>query len=609
MDERRQLRRRIDKAEDDDGAEVTGANYDTAAMAMMILSTDLARHRSTFSVDGSDGINDNQCDGSESTSSSSSSSSVKSSDTDTSEDESEHSSNRSRNDDGLSEYERLRLENIERNHQRLASLGLLRTEDDKSRKKNAGAEFASNSSRKRTLAPPPRRSLPHRRCSKHKHHDNDSNDDHGDDDDENEESSLMPSPVPIKRALRPQSHQRSLDEYHLKEYMRTRRIRRGRPRREEYEYKCEEKCATCGGGWIFDNGRRYDGNNDIVNDFDGNNFRRDDAKKDEHNVVDENDDPEDIEDRTRLIRCKDCRGAFHLECMLIHGKENCESAMETICRHDAAEDDRITSMVEPSTMMTRDPKRCYQCEVKRQNEGQLLQTKNHRPFNLATTCALTLHDATIGNRMVVVRVSNAQVLLEANVEGRDIACIVTLHGRLSSKCGRSLENAEEEDGSIPRNKAHEIQLHIDKAQSNSANARIQTTSCIALRNYLISECFTSTVARLGGIRMLLNSLRCHLDRPNIQAEAICTLTEIHRECPRLIDGEMIRWGGCLDLAKLAMERHPFHAKVQLMACRMFRALSHDANCCSKLKSKKVVSAVVDSIRRNPRKRDVTVEGR
>jgi hypothetical protein len=68
-------------------------------------------------------------------------------------------------------------------------------------------------------------------------------------------------------------------------------------------------------------------------------------------------------------------------------------------------------------------------------------------------------------------------------------------------------------------------------------------------------------------------------------------------------------GGCLDLAILAMERHPYHAKVQQMACRIFRALSHDTKCCSKLKSKKVVSAVVDSIRRNPKKRDVMEEGR
>ena len=29
----------------------------------------------------------------------------------------------------------------------------------------------------------------------------------------------------------------------------------------------------------------------------------------------------DIEECTRLIRCKDCRGAFHLECMKSHGKE------------------------------------------------------------------------------------------------------------------------------------------------------------------------------------------------------------------------------------------------------------------------------------------------
>ena len=45
-----------------------------------------------------------------------------------------------------------------------------------------------------------------------------------------------------------------------------------------------------------------------------------------------------------------------------------------------------------------------------------------------------------------------------------------------------------------------------------------------------------------------------------------------------------------------------------MGCGLLRALSYDAECCVRLKTK-AVSVVVDSIRRNPRKVDVMIEGR
>ena len=70
-------------------------------------------------------------------------------------------------DDGLSEYERLRLRNIERNQRRLASLGLLSAEEKRSTHAISTAA-TSTTSRKRkdsSLLPPPRRSLPRRRCT------------------------------------------------------------------------------------------------------------------------------------------------------------------------------------------------------------------------------------------------------------------------------------------------------------------------------------------------------------------------------------------------------------------------------------------------------------
>ena len=89
---------------------------------------------------------------------------------------------------------------------------------------------------------------------------------------------------------------------------------------------------------------------------------------------------------------------------------------------------------------------------------------------------------------------------------------------------------------------------------------------------------------------------------------MCTLAEIAWICPHL--GIETIDEGSLELAMTAMERHGVHSKVQQMGCAFLRALSYDVDCCGRLdKSKKVVSTVVDSIRRNPRKVNVLMEGR
>ena len=54
---------------------------------------------------------------------------------------------------------------------------------------------------------------------------------------------------------------------------------------------------------------------------------------------------------------------------------------------------------------------------------------------------------------------------------------------------------------------------------------------------------------------------------------------------------------------------PQHAKVLEMGCGLLRALSYDAECCAQLNKKKAVSVVVESIKHNPRKVDVMIEGR
>ena len=104
-----------------------------------------------------------------------------------------------------------------------------------------------NNNRRQSAAskPPKRRSLPRRKSKG-------GNNNNNDDDEQvilggyESESSVEASPVKIRRILLAQPHQEELSEGHLKQYQKTRRLRRGRPKLHEYEYKCDESCKECG---------------------------------------------------------------------------------------------------------------------------------------------------------------------------------------------------------------------------------------------------------------------------------------------------------------------------------------------------------------------------
>ena len=102
-----------------------------------------------------------------------------------------------------------------------------------------------------------------------------------------------------------------------------------------------------------------------------------------------------------MIRCKDCRGAFHLGCMLVHRKDN-----------DGEENEG--SVDDALGVPARDPKRCYRCESKR---------KSRSP-----TSFLSLLEAIIDRKTVQVRVI-PEPALEATANGKVIACYVAFGGR------------------------------------------------------------------------------------------------------------------------------------------------------------------------------------
>ncbi|KAL7491650.1 hypothetical protein ACHAWT_001677, partial [Skeletonema menzelii] len=165
-----------------------------------------------------------------------------------------------------------------------------------------------------------------------------------------EESSVAASPILPKRILTLQPHQAAaLDNETVLQC--PRRARRGRPRREDYFYEVDEVCVHCGGEWNLDG-------------------------------------DEDTEEETRLIRCKGCRGAFHLDCMMLHGKsEVIEDEASGNCKENK-------SALEEKTLQEGVPKRCFRCEC---HKSKLVKRKAFAP---------TL-EAIVGRKNITVRLSPA----------------------------------------------------------------------------------------------------------------------------------------------------------------------------------------------------------
>jgi len=132
-----------------------------------------------------------------------------------------NSSTSSTNEHAPSEYELLRLRNIERNEARLTQLGLLISK--KRQSTNAGCDIGGMKENKRKskkqdrTEPLPRRTLPKRRCSKSRGESYAISSD---------ESSVAASPILPTRI--------------------------GRPRLEDYVFVCDEVCLHCDGEWKLD---------------------------------------------------------------------------------------------------------------------------------------------------------------------------------------------------------------------------------------------------------------------------------------------------------------------------------------------------------------------
>lgn len=197
----------------------------------------------------------------------------------------DHNSSNSDDDPPLSEYELLRLRKIKRNEARLAQLGLLvpaaaaaassKSSNNRQSGNNAGETTTSSALTTLLLASPvqtskkkkkrkkkqddttiteplPRRILPKRHCTTSRCSDDITSD---------EESSVAASPILPKRILTLQPHQAAAlnnDNNDNVTQCVPRREKRGRPRKEEFVYECDEVCGHCGGEWKLDGGEELE---------------------------------------------------------------------------------------------------------------------------------------------------------------------------------------------------------------------------------------------------------------------------------------------------------------------------------------------------------------
>jgi hypothetical protein len=154
--------------------------------------------------------------------------------------------------------------------------------------------------------------------------------------------------------------------------------------------------------------------------------------------------------------------------------------------------------------------------------------------------------------------------------------------------------------------ANKIRLIIKKALKHSDDSKVQDKACEMLRKWATSDDIASKIISLGGLKMVSKAMRDHPEKSIVQAEASALLAELVWFNPPCIT-EIIA-EGFLSLVLTSMKSHDTHAKVQQMGCGFFRAMSYDFANHPDIDGVNGVGAIIDSMKRNPKKYDVLKEG-
>lgn len=278
------------------------------------------------------------------------------------------------------------------------------------------------------------------------------------------------------------------------------------------------------------------------------------------------------------------------------------------------------------------PNRCSKCDAMRQlgiepdADENSNEAENSSPAKKRSVFKL---EAIVNDKTVLCSVEPAPVL-EADMAGKTIVCHVVFGG-CSDEMSRGLtayldtSNAKKPPAAAvkvkqktkqPRGRpsdkmsdpiARKVEKLILKASDCIEDVEIQEASIVELQKFVDGASSTTSAVKAGGLELLSNAMSNHKNVAQIQVESIRTMTEIIWYCQSL--GVVLVDFGCLDLTVASMEDHGTNAEVQQLGCELFRALTYDSQCCHAMIEADIVTAVMESMKRNPKELDVLAEAR
>lgn len=153
---------------------------------------------------------------------------------------------------------------------------------------------------------------------------------------------------------------------------------------------------------------------------------------------------------------------------------------------------------------------------------------------------------------------------------------------------------------------NEIRLLIITALRNLDDYKLQAAVCEHLRYLVTSIKNCSTIVKLGGLKMIHISMNQHPRKTKFQNEAITLLLDLIAVNPSVIAS--ICTEGLIDILIEALYSNGQNIKVQQPCIGIFRAISYDFSKHSDIQNVKGIEAIIESMKRNPKKCSILKEG-
>lgn len=153
---------------------------------------------------------------------------------------------------------------------------------------------------------------------------------------------------------------------------------------------------------------------------------------------------------------------------------------------------------------------------------------------------------------------------------------------------------------------NQIRLLIITALRNLDDYKLQAAVCEHLRYLVTSIKNCSTIVKLGGLKMIHISMNQHPRKTKFQNEAITLLLDLIAVNPSVITS--ICTEGLFDLLIESMYSNGHNFKVQQPCIGIFRVISYDFGKHSDIQNVKGIEAIIESMKRNPKKCSILKEG-